>query len=285
MKSLLFILVSIVSLTGANTGNEQFQPSVPSYPQKPSLGNIVDSGVLESGEGDPSESSIAPQFAQDGVVSVPEVHAGVTAEVEVVNPRKGLQIGGDVVERSVAAVVMLGIVTLVVRQFGQKGIIGFILLCQSVMYNESCHLLESSNGNIVPLNISPVVPIKLQQVWWFLTAQAASSFRYLNLFYNDHVCKLLSFGMAATSLIVGVLTMAQQGSDDSTFRSYMANVASSHFALLFLVAQSAAWILTLQEFGTSWFLLPALLVIVNDTMAYVFGRLLGKHKLIPSLSP
>ena len=34
-----------------------------------------------------------------------------------------------------------------------------------------------------------------------------------------------------------------------------------------------------------WILYPAFLVIVNDTMAYVFGVLMGKHKLLPRLSP
>jgi CDP-diglyceride synthetase len=34
-----------------------------------------------------------------------------------------------------------------------------------------------------------------------------------------------------------------------------------------------------------WVLFPALLVVVNDTMAYVFGVLMGKHKLLPRLSP
>lgn len=34
-----------------------------------------------------------------------------------------------------------------------------------------------------------------------------------------------------------------------------------------------------------WVIYPALLVVVNDTMAYVFGVLMGKHKLLPRLSP
>jgi phosphatidate cytidylyltransferase/cell division cycle 2-like protein len=34
-----------------------------------------------------------------------------------------------------------------------------------------------------------------------------------------------------------------------------------------------------------WVLYPALLVVINDTMAYGFGVLLGKHKLLPRLSP
>lgn len=65
---------------------------------------------------------------------------------------------------------------------------------------------------------------------------------------------------------------------------------SAHFSLpatlqLFLVGQSSFWIKTVQEYGLGWVLFPALLVIVNDTMAYVFGVLMGKHKLIPKLSP
>lgn len=54
---------------------------------------------------------------------------------------------------------------------------------------------------------------------------------------------------------------------------------------LFLVGQSSFWIRTIKEYGLAWVLFPALLVVVNDTMAYVFGVLLGKHKLIPLLSP
>ncbi len=51
------------------------------------------------------------------------------------------------------------------------------------------------------------------------------------------------------------------------------------------MGQSSFWIKTVQEYGLVWVLFPAFLVIVNDTMAYVFGVLLGKHKLIPLLSP
>ena len=272
MKQFVFAIVTIVLLQvdAAGANNELWQqPSVPSFPETPSLGEV----------------GVVPQLGQDESFQVPAITSEVTESTKIVNTGLGLKIGGDVIERSVSAVVMLGIVTLVVRQFGQRGIVGFILVCQSVMYNESCHLLENAKEHVDPLNISPIIPVKLQQVWWFLTAQTATSLRYLKTFNDDYLCKLVAFGMAAISLAVGVLTMAQQGSNDSTFRNYMAKVTSSHFALLFLVAQSAAWILTLQEFGTAWFLLPALLVIVNDTMAYVFGRLIGKHKLIPNLSP
>ena len=45
------------------------------------------------------------------------------------------------------------------------------------------------------------------------------------------------------------------------------------------------WIQTAREFGLIWVLFPALLVIINDTMAYVFGNLLGKMPLLRVLSP
>jgi CDP-diglyceride synthetase len=54
---------------------------------------------------------------------------------------------------------------------------------------------------------------------------------------------------------------------------------------LFLVGMSSFWIKTVEEYGLVWVLFPAFLVVVNDTMAYVFGVLLGKHKLLPRLSP
>ena len=54
---------------------------------------------------------------------------------------------------------------------------------------------------------------------------------------------------------------------------------------LLLVGMSSFWVKTVEEYGLVWVLFPALLVVVNDTMAYVFGVLLGKHKLLPRLSP
>ena len=41
----------------------------------------------------------------------------------------------------------------------------------------------------------------------------------------------------------------------------------------------------MHEYGLPWVLYPALLVIVNDTMAYVFGLTMGRTKLLPRLSP
>eukprot|EP00970_Alexandrium_tamarense_P000569 scaffold69_cov198-Alexandrium_tamarense.AAC.9 len=90
---------------------------------------------------------------------------------------------------------------------------------------------------------------------------------------------LITFGMTAVSLVGGVIQLAMVSSSnaDAIYRNYLGK--------LFLVGQSSFLIQTVQEYGLAWVLFPALLVIVNDTMAYVFGVLAGKHKLLPRLSP
>ena len=51
------------------------------------------------------------------------------------------------------------------------------------------------------------------------------------------------------------------------------------------MGQSSFWIDTIREYGLVWVLFPALLVVINDTMAYFCGVLFGNHKLLPRLSP
>lgn len=57
----------------------------------------------------------------------------------------------------------------------------------------------------------------------------------------------------------------------------------AHSTLFLVVAQSSVIILNSYQ-ALVWFILPALLVIVNDTCAYLFGITFGKTKLI-ELSP
>lgn len=52
-----------------------------------------------------------------------------------------------------------------------------------------------------------------------------------------------------------------------------------------MIGQSSFWIHTVQAFGIESILYPALLVVINDTMAYFFGVSMGKNKIIPRLSP
>ena len=52
-----------------------------------------------------------------------------------------------------------------------------------------------------------------------------------------------------------------------------------------MIGFSAFWILTIQQYGMKWVGYPAALVAINDTMAYFFGVLFGKHPLLAKISP
>jgi len=41
----------------------------------------------------------------------------------------------------------------------------------------------------------------------------------------------------------------------------------------------------MENFGKKWVGIPALLVIINDTMAYVFGKTMGRHPILSVISP
>jgi CDP-diglyceride synthetase len=54
---------------------------------------------------------------------------------------------------------------------------------------------------------------------------------------------------------------------------------------LTMIGLSTFWILTIQQYGMKWIAYPFALVAINDTMAYVFGVLFGKHPLLAQISP
>eukprot|EP01082_Thalassiosira_pseudonana_P013399 g12560.t1 g12560 contig6:2157501-2158990(-) len=194
-------------------------------------------------------------------------------------------------ERAPPAIIMLGATALLLKYLGEKGMIGLVLVTQWAMYRESCAVVEDFNkSNGVNVGDDTIGSFNLQKWWWFATAVMFTSGRNLISKHTSMTMdkmNLITFGMTAVSLVGGVIQLAMVSSSnaDAIYRNYLGKVACCHFSLLFLVGQSSFLIQTVQEYGLAWVLFPALLVIVNDTMAYVFGVLAGKHKLLPRLSP
>ncbi|KAL7445481.1 hypothetical protein ACHAXM_011766 [Skeletonema potamos] len=192
-------------------------------------------------------------------------------------------------ERTGPAVLMLGATFLLLKYTGNKGLIGLILLMQLGLYAESTGVVEAFQVKRES-SIDKIKSYPLQKWWWFTTAMLFSGRRDLIM---QHIAltvdqmNIFIFCMSAASLVGAVIQLAMLSGPDTEdlYREYLSKLACCHFSLLFLVGQSSFWIKTVQEYGLGWVLFPALLVIVNDTMAYVFGVLMGKHKLIPKLSP
>jgi len=132
----------------------------------------------------------------------------------------------------------------------------------------------------------------LERWWWFATIFAGTTVRHIVVgseVMDGAMVALYDlgvFGMVALGLVLGVCRMASaEDAGVERFRRYLSDWAGSNFALIFLLGQSSFWIKTIQTYGLTWVLYPALLVVINDTMAYIFGVLFGNHKLIPKLSP
>lgn len=68
------------------------------------------------------------------------------------------------------------------------------------------------------------------------------------------------------------------------FRYQFAQFAYCHMALIVVVGQSTLIIANVYAGGLIWFFLPCGLVVCNDTLSYVWGKLLGRTPLI-RLSP
>lgn len=84
--------------------------------------------------------------------------------------------------------------------------------------------------------------------------------------------------MFVTGFVAFVLTL-----DMKNLKYQFIQLGYSYVTLMVVIGQSSMFIHNIFE-GMVWFLLPAILVVCNDSLAYVWGMLFGKHSLI-SISP
>lgn len=89
------------------------------------------------------------------------------------------------------------------------------------------------------------------------------------------VCPCRSFS-AYIAIFVSFVLSLEKGKYMNQFAAY----AWAHMVLLTTFIPSSLIVANLFEGGIIWFLLPSILIMINDTMAYVFGRLMGRTPLI-----
>mmetsp|Transcript_7168 Transcript_7168/g.10986 ORF Transcript_7168/g.10986 Transcript_7168/m.10986 type:complete len:405 (+) Transcript_7168:26-1240(+) len=259
-------------------------------------GGQQDDAIDDTPSGSYHGNYIAPQGEQPKAAAIVEVKnppstavaPPTTAAAPLASATSKSSKLSNLQERTGPAVLMLGATFLLLKYTGEKGLIGLILLMQLGLYSESTGVVEAFQAK-KGSSIDKIKSYSCQKWWWFMTAMIFSG-RDLIMQHTSLTgdqMNLMNFCMSAASLVGAVIQLAMlsgPGTED-LYREYLGKLACCHFSLLFLVGQSSFWIKTVQEYGLGWVLFPAFLVIVNDTMAYVFGVLMGKHKLIPKLSP
>ncbi|WP_374029418.1 phosphatidate cytidylyltransferase [Bdellovibrio bacteriovorus] len=93
----------------------------------------------------------------------------------------------------------------------------------------------------------------------------------------------LIFALALIVLIIANLLVENKAGDLNAMTSYHSKAALGLFYMGLLPA--FAYRLLDQHNGLAWFAFLLASVFAGDTMAYVFGVLFGKHKVMPSVSP
>lgn len=161
--------------------------------------------------------------------------------------------------------------------FKEDGLTALVCLLQFMMFGEMTRTIGGDDWGSLGAT--------LRKYWWFVTAVVA--FNAPKIFaWNQLAIEATAIGMGVSMGVVGsVLSFQFQGSGTVEFREFIRQAAVSLLSAILVVLPSSYWIGTLEEHGMKWIFLPAALVAINDIMAYVFGRLIGKHPLLPSISP
>jgi phosphatidate cytidylyltransferase len=174
--------------------------------------------------------------------------------------------------RAVTAVAVGAILGLVSYYFQEDGLVALCLVLQCLMYQETTKVIGGQLKN-------PVL-----KWWWFGTAVVAlDGPRFLP--WMKDACDAAAFGMAAVGVMGTILRMQATDGTPSDFRDLLRQGAVSLLGTILVVWPSSFWVGTLQDHGLWWVLVPALYVVLNDTFAYLGGVAMGRHKLLPVISP
>lgn len=161
--------------------------------------------------------------------------------------------------------------------FKEDGLSVFVVVLQAMMYREMSSTIGGDDWGPVGAT--------LRKYWWFATVAIAWNGPRVYPWMRTKL-EAVAFGMAITAgVVTSILGFQHKKSGSAEFREYIRQTAVSLLSAALVVLPSSFWIGTLEEHGMKWIFTPAVFVAINDIMAYVFGKLFGKHPLLPSISP
>jgi len=224
---------------------------------------IADGLALHTATNEERQHVVLPVVVEPSSTTKPPLSSQAVAW----NFLRGGAIIGAFETRVLSAVGMMGALVAIIQC---NGIIPFIVVCQIAMFREATCVVGIVDRN---------------KWWWFLTYFCAFPAKLIHTMptISTSLLNFVALGMAMDGIAALVLQQNQQGVD--SFGKALGDLAGSNVAAILIIGFSSCWILTIQEYGLSCVGYPALLVIINDTMAYFCGMLFGKHALLPKISP
>lgn len=159
--------------------------------------------------------------------------------------------------------------------FREDGMILFVVLLQFQMYREMTRAIGGADdwgGSYWASNA--------RKYWWLLASIIAWDGPKLFPWKRTSI-EAIAYGMIlSTGLVGSVVSFQYNQSGKIQYREYIRQTAVSIISAILIVLPSSYWIGTLEEYGMKWIFFPAAFVAINDIMAYVFGKLFGKHKIL-----
>jgi len=175
--------------------------------------------------------------------------------------------------RTYTTLLMLG-GFIMLLMMGHLPLVGLLVACQIAMFKEVKRLSKV-------LSTQTDLPSFRPLHWtWFFTAMFFSYGRVLASYFHYHIPyhSFISFALYMMGVVVFVLSL------ESGYYKYQFEMFAWVQLTLFLIVVQSTVIVVNMFSGLIWFILPALLIISNDTFAYIFGFFFGRTPLI-SLSP
>eukprot|EP00560_Eucampia_antarctica_P000809 CAMPEP_0197832590 /NCGR_PEP_ID=MMETSP1437-20131217/15292_1 /TAXON_ID=49252 ORGANISM="Eucampia antarctica, Strain CCMP1452" /NCGR_SAMPLE_ID=MMETSP1437 /ASSEMBLY_ACC=CAM_ASM_001096 /LENGTH=411 /DNA_ID=CAMNT_0043436033 /DNA_START=43 /DNA_END=1278 /DNA_ORIENTATION=- len=206
-----------------------------------------------------NEISVAPVMTQEEVTTP-------SSQSAVVNPK-----WANFVQRVGPAALMLAGLYFLFAKLGKEGLVWLVPLLQIGMYHEVMH-------NVLELPTS--------NTWFMLLPYLLKTHGFLQRYFGTSTLNLSSFTLYAAGLIYAIMKLnTQENLTPEIIQSFLGRSIAAIATLVVILSPCQFWIKTAGEYGLLWVLFPALLVIINDTMAYAFGVMLGKTPLLRVLSP
>eukprot|EP00980_Cylindrotheca_fusiformis_P027404 scaffold20339_cov128-Cylindrotheca_fusiformis.AAC.4 len=265
-----FALISILSLLLAiASANSKGPVSFGQFKHRqhvthPSIARHNTARTLRGGQEETNEGPISPEEAFADVENA-------TIETPKEVPQSSDKLA-NLIERTLPALVMLGCVGALTYYAKEMGLMGLTFLLQMGMYDEMT--------NVVGGKLQPVM-----KWWWFLTSALAFDGPRVLPAEEAALVTTTAYGMTMFGIVSTILRLQLSKANAAAFREFMRQTAISAVSLLLVVLPSSFWLSTLKEFGLIWIVYSVALVIINDTMAYLFGIIFGKHLLLPTISP
>eukprot|EP00529_Nitzschia_sp_RCC80_P024546 CAMPEP_0113466528 /NCGR_PEP_ID=MMETSP0014_2-20120614/14317_1 /TAXON_ID=2857 /ORGANISM="Nitzschia sp." /LENGTH=437 /DNA_ID=CAMNT_0000358751 /DNA_START=76 /DNA_END=1389 /DNA_ORIENTATION=+ /assembly_acc=CAM_ASM_000159 len=178
--------------------------------------------------------------------------------------------------RTVAATALLCLLSFLSYYFKEDGLIMFSVVLQIIMFQESSYIV---GGDLRASSSSPSSSLmtngQLNKWWWFVTmVLLVDGPRLFPWMANKFGA--VAYGMVVLNIMSAVAKFQISGAKTVAFREYIRQSAVSLLCLSFVVVPSSYWIGVFEEYGQKWLVVPAVLSIFDDLVAFLVGMVAGK---------